>query len=330
MKHPPSGEVMLVNLPGTGSLLARTWALYKELYQPLIVLTALFGIGAFLNISIQDSLTAIAQNSSGISQAAVKVVNTAVNIAISGLYFSFIFAAMVYLVHEKNRGRTLTLQEAFELARKKYIELFIVGLFMFLIMNGGLLVVIMPFFFSVWFYFAVFVVLLENERGLNALAKSRYLVHGMFFRVLGRYTVITLLLFLAFSALWFLLLVPVVGWALFSTAFIALALVAFPFFITYEYFRYEDISSVERNIPFCSFPGERASIIVWAILGIAIALMAWTYDVLGKEGRQRFNDAVILRVADIVLPAINELNKNLDKSSDFMEKLKILSTQQPK
>lgn len=321
---------MLVNLPGTGSLLARTWALYKELFQPLIVLTAMFGIGAFLNISIQDSLVAIVQNGSGISQASVKVVNTAVNIAISGLYFSFIFAAMVYLVHEKNRGRTLTLQEAFEMARKKYVELFIVGLFMFLIMNGGLLVVIMPFFFSVWFYFAVFIVLLENERGLDALAKSRYLVHGMFFRVLGRYTVITLLLFFAFSALWFLLLVPVVGWALFNTAFLALALVAFPFFIAYEYLRYEDVSSVERNIPFYSFPGERASIIVWAILGFAIALMALTYDVLGKEGRKRFNDEVTLRVAEVVLPVINELNKNLDKSSDFMEKLKILSTQQQK
>lgn len=321
---------MLVNIPGTGSLLARTWTLYKDLFPKLIILTALFGIGAFLNISIQDSLSAIVQGGSGLSQTAVKVINTAVNIAISGFFFSFIFAAMMYLVHEKNRGRTLTLQEACEMARERYVELFVIGLLLFLMMNGGLLVLVMPFFFSIWYYFAIFIVLFDKERGLDALAKSRYLTHGMFFRVLGRYTAITLLLFLAFSVIWLLLLVPIVGWALFSIAFLLLALIAFPFFVTFEYLRYQDLAAVQRNVHFHSFPGERASIAVWALLGLAIALMAWTYDVLGTQGRERFTNAVIVRIADIILPAVNDINKNIDKSSGLMEKLKILSTQKQK
>ena len=325
MKHPSSGEVMLVNLPGTGSLFSRSWALYKELAQKLIVLTALFGIGAFLNVSIQDSITALVRDSSAFAFAFGVVLNTAINIAISGFFFSFIFAAMIYLIHEKHRGRTLTLSECFEMARERYVALFFVGLLLFFVMNGGLLVVVMPLFFSIWFYFAVFVVLLDTERGIGALAKARYLVHGVFFRVVGRYAAITLLTFIAFSALWLLLLVPVIGWALFGIAFLALGLFAFPFFIAYEYFRYQDLVAVQRNIPFHPFSGERMGIAVWAILGVMIALMAWSYDVLGTQGRARFSEVIIVRVADMVLPVLTEWSKNMEKSSGFLEQLRVIT-----
>lgn len=325
MKNPPTGELMLVNLPGVGSLLARAWALYRELFTKLLVLTALFGIGAFLNISIQDSLLALVKEGSALAQGLVKVLNTAVNIAISGFYFSFIFAAMVYLVDEKHRGRTLTLAESFEMAAKRYIDLFVIGLLLFLIMNGGLVVVVMPFFFSLWFYFAFFIVLLDKERGWNALAKSRYLVHGMFFRVLGRYAAITLLLFLAFVLVWTQLAFPYIGWALFTVYFMALALFAFPFYILYEYFRYQDLVAVERNIPFYPFRGERVGLMAWAAVGVVITLMAWSYDVLGTQGRERFAQVVIDRAIDAALPLTSEWTKNIEKSSGWLERLRLLT-----
>lgn len=324
MKHPPVGEVILVNLPGTGSLLMRSWMVYKELFTKLAILTALFGIGAFLNVSIQDNLSALVRDSNVFAQGFVALLNVAINVAISGFYFSFLFAAMVYLVHEKNNGRTLTIAESFEMARERYIALFFVGLVLFLMMNGGLVTFVMPFFFSIWFYFAVFVVLLDKERGMWALAKGRYLVHGMFFRVLGRYAAITLLLFLAFSIAWLLLLVPILGWALFSVGFLALTLVAFPFFLIFEYFRYQDLISLERNIPFHPFPGERISIIIWSFLGLVVVFVGLFYDVMGQEGRERFSDAVILRVADVVLPVTTEWKKNIEKSSTFLERLKVI------
>lgn len=325
MKHPPTGELMLVNLPGVGSLLARAWALYRELFKQLLVLTALFGIGAFLNISIQDSLLALVKDSSALMQGLVKVLNTAVNIAISGLYFSFIFAAMVFLVDEKHRGRTLTLTESFEMAAQRYVDVFVIGLLLFLIMNGGLAVVVMPFFFSLWFYFAFFVVLLDKERGWNALAKSRYLVHGLFFRVLGRYAAITLLLFFVFPPVWLLLFVPVVGWALFALVFMAFVLFAFPFYMLYEYFRYQDLVAVERNIPFYPFRGERVSLMVWTVVGIVITLMAWSYDVLGTQGRERFAQVVVDRAIDAALPLTSEWTKNIEKSSGWLERLRLLT-----
>lgn len=325
MKHLPTGEMMLINLPGVGSLFARSWALYKELFQKLVILTALFGIGAFLNVSIQDSLSALVRDGSPFAQSLVYVFNTLINFAISGFYFSFIFAAMVYVVHEKHRGRTLTLAEAFEMARERYVALFFVGLLLFFVMNGGVITIVMPFLFSIWFYFGVFVVLLDRERGVWALAKSRYLVHGMFFRVLGRSAAITLMFFLAFSLVWLLLFVPALGWALFSVGFLALALVTFPFFILYEYFRYQDLVAVERNVLFHPFRGERVGIIVWAVLGLTIALMAWSYDVLGVQGRERFSDGVLFRVGDVLLPITTEWNKNIEKSSEFFERLKIVS-----
>lgn len=325
MKHPPTGELMLVNLPGIGSLFARAWALYRELFTQLLVLTALFGIGAFLNISIQDSLLAMVKEGSAFTQGFVKVLNTAINIAISGFYFSFIFAAIVYLVDEKFRGRTLTLTESFEMAARRYVDLFVIGLLLFLVMNGGLAVVVMPFFFSVWFYFAFFVVLLDKERGWNALAKSRYLVHGMFFRVLGRYAAITLLLFITFMLVWLLLALPYVGWALFTVTFVALMLIAFPFYILFEYFRYQDLVAIERNIPFYAFRSERVGLMVWAAVGVVITFMVWSYDVLGTQGRERFAQLVIDRAIDASLPLTSEWTKNIEKSSGWLERLRVFT-----
>ncbi len=321
----PSGEVMLVNLPGTGSLLQRSWTVYKVLFHKLIALTALFGIGAFLTITIQDALSVLVQNGSAFQQGAVKIINLLLNIAITGFYFSYIFAGMVHLIHHWKDGERLTLTDAFKAANDHYIQLFIVGALLFFVMNGGLVFPIMPFFFSIWFYFALYAVILGRERGVEALAKSRYLVHGIFFRVVGRYAAILLLMFALFSLLWLLLLVPVIGWALFSIAFIVTILLVFPFFIVYEYFRYIDVTSVRRSEQFHFYSGERMAIVAWALIGVLLACVAWSYDIIGKEGRAAFTDSVIVRFADVVLPVSNEWNRNVERASEILQNIKIIS-----
>jgi hypothetical protein len=325
MKIRPTGELMLVHLPGTCSLLVRTWRAYRELLPNLLALTALFGVGGFLNIVIQDGLTAMVAGSSVYAQGTVKVINTLLNIAISGFYFSFLFAAMVYLVHYWKAGKRIQLDDALRMASEKYVSLFVVGFILFLVMNGGLLGVVMPLFFTIWFYFALYAVLLDGDRGVVALAKSRYLTHGLFFRVFGRYSAILLLLFAAFSLLTLLLVIPVVGWALFVIAVILLAFFAFPFFIVYEYYRYEDVAAVQRNVPFHLYAGERWGIITWAILGLIISISLSSYDVIGQQGRARFTETVIVRMADVILPATNEWTQNIERSSGIMEKLRLIT-----
>ncbi|MBI4599811.1 hypothetical protein HY732_02720 [Candidatus Uhrbacteria bacterium] len=325
MKIHPTGEVMLLNLPGTASLLKRTWLAYRELFPNLIALTALFGIGAFLNVVIQDGLTSIAGSSPTVLQGLVKVINTLLNAAITGFYFSFIFAAMLYLVHSWKAGKRMRFEDALKAASEKYISLFFVGFLLFLLMNGGLLGVVMPFLFSVWFYFALYVVLFDDERGLAALAKSRYLTHGIFFRVLGRYIAITFLLFGVFSLIWFLLLVPIVGWALFSIAFVVFGLLAFPFFIVYEYYRYLDVAAVQRNLPFSYTAGDKWGIIAWVVLGAIMTFSFWTYDIIGQQGRDRFTEIVIVRINDALLPITKQWNDNIGQSSGFMQKLRIIA-----
>ncbi len=327
MKTHPTGEVILVHLPGTASLFKRAWTAYRELFPNLIALTALFGIGAFLNVVIQDGLTLMVQSSPELLQGVVKVINTLLNVAITGFYFSFIFAAMIYLVHSWKAGKRMHLEAALKAASEKYVSLFFVGFLLFLVMNGGLLGAIMPLLFSIWFYYALYVVLLDDERGIAALAKSRYLTHGIFFRVVGRYVAITFLLFFAFSLLWFLLLVPIFGWALFSIALVALALFAFPFFIVYEYYRYLDVVAVKRSLPFTLFTGEKWSIIAWAVLGCIITFSLWTYDVIGAQGRTRFTEIVIVRMNDALLPITRQWNENMERSSGFLQKLRIITPQ---
>ena len=121
--------------------------------------------------------------------------------------------------------------------------------------------------FSIWFYFALYVVVVSKQRGVNALAMSRYLMHGIFFKSAGRYLAVISILFALYTVAYITLGIPAVGPYLFSLLFALITVCAYPFFTTYEYLRFEDVLSVQRTIEFHPYRGERSAIIAWALFG---------------------------------------------------------------
>jgi len=63
------------------------------------------------------------------------------------------------------------------------------------IIAGGFLLFIIPgILFSIWFSLAIFILVFEERKGFNALFRSKYLVKGKFWGVLGRFLLLGLII----------------------------------------------------------------------------------------------------------------------------------------
>lgn len=327
MNQLPNGSVQFVNLPSSWSLLRRSWNIYNALLPRFLYLSGLFLLGFLINISLTSFLATAIAASSDFSRSMIAILNTAIGIAMT-VYFSFIIASTIYLIKAFLNGQHITIAQSFAYAKEKFISLFFVGLIYGFVIYGGLFGIVLPALFSVWYYFSLYVVLVEDERGFAALARSHYLVRGLFFRVLGRYAVIAALFVLLTAIDYLLLAVPIIGWALFLLGGIGLVIFFLPFYMTYDYLRFEDVVAVERNIEFRLFGSERAMLITFGILGLLLSLVIWTGEVLTPAAKKAVQTRIQETFASIAIPIMASSQENADIIARFLIKTGI-APQQP-
>lgn len=84
-------------------------------------------------------------------------------------------------------ARPLSFGTTYESARKSFWKFSLLSIFMFLIIAGGFILLIIPgVIFSVWFMFSGFTLIEKNTKVTEALSQSKSLVKGNFWKVLGR------------------------------------------------------------------------------------------------------------------------------------------------
>lgn len=318
----PNGIVTLVNLPGSWSLLKRSWCLYKEHFAPLLYFSLLMWLGILINWSLAAFLTFIVKDSGDAARVVIELGITAVNL-IAGFYFSFIFAGMIIYARRVLEGHHITVMSALEHAKGHAQSVFWIGLLLSFLLYGSLFTGILFVLFFTWYYFALYVAIVEKERGFIAIAKSRYLVHGMFMKVFGRYLTLLAVLFASYVIPYLLLgFIGFNPWV-FIILLVAITIFTFPFFVIYEYLRYEDIVQVQRNVPFVYYPGEKVTVIAWTVFGFIFFFAAWSFSLLPIATQ----DAVISQAARVsakyILPYGNQVQKNLDRVSEELEKLNL-------
>lgn len=361
MEAIPSGIVPIANLPGTGSLISRSYAICKSQFQNITKLTGMMILGFLINISLSSFVDFLGQNAPIFGKAFLKLISIGISVGVAAFY-CFVFSAFIHLIAAWYRnGEKISLQESFVRAGKVYKSLFLVGLLYGFVIAGtaffiiipvifsqgqypvdipsfrGLLMlyltafqwgtaiaVVLPLLFSVWYYFSIYSVILDGDRGISALAKSRYLMHGMFFKVTGRYVTAVALLFVAFFCVYLTLAFPL-GWLIFSVLCLAFGFFILPFFAVYEYLRYEDLYTVERTTEFVSIKGERGSIRTWAVMGAIVMgmnILVGFYMLLSLQARENFQVSLIKGMAYIIAPATTEMNKNTEIIINFFAKFR--------
>lgn len=321
MRLKQTGVIPIVNLPSVGSLLARTYEVYRALFTQLTGITALIAASGFVNLFISGVLSALVREQPQFVQSFVSLVNLGVLIAFGYLY-SYLFAATAYLIHEYDkRGKVISVKKAFDLSRPRFAALYWVAILFALIVYGSSFTGILPILFSIWYYFTVYIVLFEKERGSETFAKSRYLLHGLFMKVFGRYAAALAIVSTALLAIYYLFLGMPSGWILALFLSLVILYFSFPFFITYGYFQYRDVEAVERSTPFIVFRSERAAVIAWSIFGFVLILIGTIWGLMSADSQKRFSDAFTVKSAQFVLPLIANTEANLEKLNSLFNKI---------
>lgn len=102
------------------------------------------------------------------------------------------FAAI--LVRIRDRDQTLGFKEIWAISLKYAWPLLVVAFLTSFIIGGGMMLFIIPgILFAIWFIFSSIIVVFDEERGMNALLKSKAYVSGMFGTIISRWVVILLI-----------------------------------------------------------------------------------------------------------------------------------------
>ncbi len=252
----------LVPLKPVGEFFRNVWQVYRDKYWQLVGLVllpvALLTLPVFLN-SVAGAILGIV----GILSA--------------------IFAQGAVIVAVLRRDTAIAWREAYRETWFKFSSILWVAVLVSFITIGGFLLFVIPgVIFTVWFMFSLVALLVENNRGMEALLKSREYVRNYFWPVFGRYllfVLISLVVVGVISGLVELFVGDVVIVAAFAEALLALVLI--PFGVVFQVLLYENLKSVKVGQTMIVNGGRKTAYLVWALVGwLWIIVMLWMMSVL--------------------------------------------------
>jgi|GEM_PF-699604 len=239
-------------LIGIGNLFERTWDVFKRRIGTLIVLylltiaLVLIPLGIFVLIAYLISLAFPGSTEAII--VAGSVIGTLAGIIAGCWGFGAFFCAVA--------DEGLGIKDALDKGGQKIWAFIWVFLLLGYIVPGGFLLFFIPgILFMVWFAFAVFILSNEDEKGMDALLKSKGYVKGYWFDVFGR-------LFVIWLASIGIGMIPFIGMIL-SVMFV-------PFEMIFVYLIYEDLRSAKGDVSYPSTSWEKLKWIFIATLGYII------------------------------------------------------------
>jgi len=266
-------------LPDIGTLFNRSWTIFQQRFATLIGLY-LTTMAAFI---IPPALLLGAAILAGAAKGGTWFVLLGAVGALAGFYAGFVcFGAFLQAVVDDK----LAFRDALAKGKSIAIPLAWAGFLTGFIIAGGFMLFIIPgIIFTIWFFFAQFIVVSEGLRGMGSLLKSKEYVRGEWFNVALR-------LLLVWSASMLLGIVPVVG--------PILSIVFLPYVIIFHYLLYRDLAELKGDIPYSCGSGD---LVKWPATALAgyILLPTILLLLLGSAVKEKFNQLSAAGVS-ITLP----------------------------
>jgi hypothetical protein len=231
-----------VGLTGPFDLLKEAWDLYKA------------RIGTFLGVVLLPMLVLFL---------------LVVLFVIGGIVIQM-WGQVALVVAVRDSSEAIGIKESFRRGRSKILSYWWLMCLSGLIVMGGYMLFVIPgVVFSIWFSFALYVLVSEDVRGMNALLKSREYVKGRWWAVFGRLLFIGLVSFTVYvvpSILFEFLDLSWVG-SIYSWL---VSLVLTPIVVAYSFLLYENIKSVKGDFEFTPTTKSKVAFIVVGILGFLV------------------------------------------------------------
>ncbi len=194
-------------------------------------------------------------------------------IAYLGSFFLWLWAipSLLYNLKE-NTGIKESYKRGFKIL-SPYVWVYF--LLTIIIIGGFLLFIIPGVLFSIWFSLAIFILVFEERKGFNALFRSKHLVKGKFWGVLGRFLILGLIivigLFLVFALILFGIENKQIKDQISEVIGYFLQLFILPFFLIYGFLIYNNLKEIKAETPY-EEPARSKKIkyVIPGILGILI------------------------------------------------------------
>lgn len=145
-------------------------------------------------------------------------------------------------------------------SRSKVLGFLWLGILFGIILTGAYFLFLIPgIIFTIWFFFAVFILIAEDVRGMNALLKSKEYVRGQWWGVFGR-------LFLVWFLSLLVSLIPMIGQILFL-------FVMAPFAAIYSVLLYEELKASKPAMTFSPTSKAKATILATGLVGFCVPII---------------------------------------------------------
>ncbi|HOX30378.1 MAG TPA: hypothetical protein P5080_04525 [Candidatus Paceibacterota bacterium] len=176
-------------LPSFSQILGSSWQIYRLKIKALIGITLIpvlaslfFVIIALLCVALFSALGVV---TGGAYTSIIVVIAIVLGLiaVIALLYLAF--WGQIALLYNIGSGEAIGAVESYKKTKGKIWDFAWIACLVGLIELCGYLLLLVPgIIFSIWFSFATIVFLFENEKGMNALLKSREYVRGKWWNVL--------------------------------------------------------------------------------------------------------------------------------------------------
>ena len=177
--------------------------------------------------------------------------------------FGAVWAGATAITLLRDQDETVAFKEAFRRSWPKFWSLVWVAIISAFVVGGGILLFLAPgIIFTIFFLFAQIIVIIEGDKGMKALLKSREYTRGYFWPILGRYLLILLASMIVYG------IIMSLGSALGSVSGLVSQAVAnilvSPFILIYTYGLYQNLKSVKGEVPVSDKKG-------WIYILLAVA-----------------------------------------------------------
>ncbi len=276
-------------LSSASQIFSQAWSLYKQKFSTFVgivfVPTLLLSVLGFIFASSTSFDPAVFQSKISLDGYFPVLGPFLLLYVFSFFINAWVQIALIYVV--KDNGEDIGILEAYKRSWRKILSFWWVAMLTSFIMMGGAILFIIPgIIFAVWFSLSLFVLIVEDERGLNALLKSKQYVDAKWGGVAWRLIFIGIVFWLITVLISFgiVLVMSVLKFIPFvfgpQIIEIILGTVLTPLFVLYLFFLYKNLKELKGEMVFAPSKGQRVGFSLVGILGfllIPIVIFALVY-----------------------------------------------------
>jgi len=273
-------------LPGATTIFSQAWAIYKQRFGTLLgimVIPILITAISFAVLVGGEFLI-----TGGIGLFLLLVILFFVIIPISQVWGQI---ALLYAI--KDVQERIGIIESYRRGWRKIISYWWISLLAgFIILGGFLLLVVPGIVLMVWFSLALFVLVAEDLKGMDALLKSKEYIKGKWIGVLWRlFFIVAISLIISFISSFLFIVLKVPFGSKISNFIVGLFLT--PLTMTYLFLVYRNLKSIKGEVVFAPNKGKKAIFIFIGILGtLLIPIMLFSTVFLNlNSAREKARDA---------------------------------------